>query len=186
MINNQFAKDTVTQMLQTEKNYADVLVLYGIMNQDIVNSSLKIIENKLAGLKYSKTIISKTKLIGVELMENIYKHQSKTSTISSYFQVVINSEGLCMYTGNSVSENNYTVLNEKLSDYQNMSLDELKNLYLDKLSVDEISESGNAGLGLISILNRSNKEAKHELVKISNEEYFFKLEVNINNAVLMQ
>ena len=58
MINNQFAKDTVTQMLQTEKNYADVLVLYGIMNQDIVNSSLKIIENKLSGLKYSKTIIN--------------------------------------------------------------------------------------------------------------------------------
>ena len=67
-----------------------------------------------------------------------------------------------------------------------MTLEELKNLYLDKLSVDEISESGNAGLGLISILNRSNKEAKHELVKISSEEYFFKLEVNINNAVLMQ
>ncbi len=181
MINNQFAKDTVTQMLQTDKNHTDVLVLFGLVNQDIVNSSLKIIENKLVALKYSKTIISKTKLIGVELMENIYKHQSKTSTVGAYFQVVINTEGLTMYSGNSVSENNYDFLNEKLNIYDNMSLDDLKALYLDKLSNEEISEDGNAGLGIISILNRSNKEAKHDLVKISDQEYFFKLEVNINN-----
>jgi len=185
MINNQFAKERVIQMLDKSDNYSDVFVLYGAINQDVVNSSLRIIENKLASLKYSKTIISKTKLIGVEIMENIYKHQSRSSTLSPYFQVVLNASGLVMYSGNSVSLNNYNLLSEKLSSYESMSLDQLKELYLSKLGTGELSESGNAGLGLITILNRSGKGAKYSMIKVSEGEYFFQLEVNVNNATLM-
>lgn len=172
-------------MLNKDEVYTDVFVLYGAMNQDVVNSSLRIIENKLNWLKYSKTIISKTKLIGVEIMENIYKHQSRSSTMSPYFQVVLNGNGLVMYSGNSVSVNNYELLAEKLASYEKMSLEELKELYLSKLGTGELSESGNAGLGLITILNRSSKSASYSLVKISEGEYFFQLEVKVNNAALL-
>ncbi|MCC6369934.1 MAG: hypothetical protein IT236_02890 [Bacteroidia bacterium] len=186
MVNNQFVKDTVNKALESGENYSDVLVLYGSMNQEVVNASLRIIENKLEGLKFPKTLISRSKLIGVEIMENIHKHQSRSSTMSPYFQVVLNNGSLCMSSGNSVSLDNYSVLNEKLTSYEGMTLDELKELYLGKLSNEEISESGNAGLGLITILNRSNKGAKHELIKVSESEYFFKLEVNLNNTVVVR
>lgn len=183
MITNQYAHHTVANMLENKEAFSDIIFLYGTMNQDIVNSALRIIENKLTWLKFSKTIISKTKLIGVELMENIYKHQSKNSTQSPYFQVVLNADGLSFYSGNSISPNNYQVLSEKLATYHTMTQEELKELYINKIGNDQITENGNMGLGLITIINRSNKKATHELLKISDEEYFFKLEVNINNAV---
>jgi|JI9StandDraft_2_1071091.scaffolds.fasta_scaffold249717_1 hypothetical protein len=182
MITNQYAHNTVTNMLENKDMFTDIIFLYGTMNQDTVNAALRIIENKLTWLKFSKTLISKTKLIGVELMENIYKHQSKNSTMSPYFQVVLNPEGLSFYSGNSISPNNYEVLSEKLATYHTMTQEELKELYINKIGNEQINENGNMGLGLITIINRSNKKASHELLKISDEEYFFKLEVNINNS----
>lgn len=185
MIKNQFVKDAVTKAFEEGAEYSDVFSLYGSISQEVVNATLRIIENKLEGLKFPKTIISRTKLIGVEVLENIYKHQSKGSEIPPYFQVVINNSGLSMYSGNPVSIDNYDLLSEKLALYETLSIEQLKELYLEKLGTDEISESGNAGLGLITILNRSNKNASHKLMKVSDSEYFFVLEIKVKNAVLV-
>jgi hypothetical protein len=170
-------------MLEKKNSFSDVVFCYGSLNQDIVNSTLRIIDQKLTWLNFSKSLISRTKLVGVELMENVHKHQTKSSTVSPYFLAVLEAGGgLSLYVGNSISPNDYAVLTEKLNTYHAMSLDELRQLYIDRLGKEQIDQSGNMGLGLITIMNRSKKKAEHELVKISDNEYFFKMQVSISDA----
>jgi hypothetical protein len=182
MIANEFARDTMNGVFEKSEKFTDVVFFYGSLNQEIVNSTLRIIDQKLSWLNFSKSLISRTKLVGVELMENMHKHQTKSYTVSPYFVATLNSDGLSIHAGNSVSPNDYVVLMEKLALYNEMSLDELRKLYTDKLGREQIDMSGNMGLGLITIINRSNKKAAHELVKISDNEYFFKMQVLISNT----
>jgi len=183
MIKNEYARVTMDEMFGKSDTFSDVVFCYGALNQDIVNSTLRIIDQKLNWLNFSKSLISRTKLVGVELMENMHKHQTKSSTVSPYFVAVLNDDGLSISAGNSISPTDYTVLVEKLKSYYDMSLDELRQLYIDRLGSQQIDKSGNMGLGLITIMNRSHKRAKHELVKISDNEYFFKLHVSISDNV---
>src|SRR5262245_57260313 len=117
MITNTYANTTLNDMLEKKKNYSDVVLCYGFLNQVIVNSTLRIIDKKLTWLNFSKSLISRTKLVGVELMENIHKHQTKSSTISPYFLAVPENGGLSIYVGNSISPNDYNVLMDKLNTY---------------------------------------------------------------------
>jgi hypothetical protein len=182
MISNDHAQSTMAEMFKKEDKFSDVIFCYGFLNQEIVNSTLRIIDQKLNGLNFSKSLISRTKLVGVELMENMHKHQTKSCTVSPYFVAVLNTDGLSIYAGNSISPNNYDLLKEKMPMYNSMSLDELKQLYVNRLGKEQIDKSGNMGLGLITIMNRSKKKAEHELVKISDNEYFFKMQVSITES----
>ncbi len=179
MIDNKFAAKRITQTLTQSQPYSDLFVLCGPLNQHIVNSTIHLMENKLKTLKYSKTMISKVKLLGIEMMENMYKHQLKKATVSPYFQFMANEDGLTIIACNAVSAKDRKVLNEKLVKYESNTLKELKELYLHRLGNGKITKKGNAGLGLLTIYNRSGKNAGYLMDKISEKEYYFSLEVKI-------
>ena len=57
------------------KNY--LFVYYGKLNLDIIVSTIKMIESKMLMENFDKSIISKTKMICIEILQNIVKHQEK-------------------------------------------------------------------------------------------------------------
>ena len=181
MIFNRFADQKITKIIENEQSYSDLFVLCGYLNQTITISSIQIIEHKLLKLNFSKTFISKAKLLLIELLENISKHQLKSPTIAPYFQIALKSNGITCYSGNSISTDDCTILNDKICNYNSLSPEELKKLYMQKLGDGEISKEGNGGLGLLTIFNRSNKQYKHLIEKISNTEYYFNVEIDLVN-----
>ena len=182
MTDNKFATKRIEQTLRKKESYSDLFVLLGKLNQHMVNSSIHIIESKLIKLGYSKSMISKTKLLGIEMLQNIHKHQLKKASHSPYFQMSVNERGLNMVACNSISGTEQKILRMKLDRYKDLSLIELKELYLERLSKGKISKSGNAGLGILTIYNRSYKSAIYKLDKISDKEYYFSIEVNLSNT----
>lgn len=181
MIDNTFASLRIVQTLKQEQSYSDMFVLCGPLNQNIVNSSIVIIENKLSTLKYSKSMISKAKLVGIEIMENMFKHQLKGAKVKPYFQFTANSDGLTMIACNSVSKKEQETLRQKLDKYESLPLVELKDLYLKRLGNGKITKKGNAGLGILTIYNRSGKNSGYLVEKISENEYYFSIEVKLLN-----
>lgn len=89
-------------------------------------------------------------------------------------------DGIKLVSGNSVSVSDYHFLNESLSRYNLLTIEELKKLYIERLSEGEVSDEGNAGLGILTIMSRSNKNSTHKLDLISENEYHFGLEVKIS------
>ncbi len=178
---NTYTKKAITELIESSEPYNDIFVLSGYINQSIVGSSIKIIENKLIELNFPKSIVSKAKLLGVEVMENIFKHQAFGSEILPYFHIAINQKGLVILTGNSVSFEDYLVLNKKLQELGTLSKDEIKRKYIIELTEGKLSSTGNAGLGLLTIFNRSNSTPKHALNKVSENEYYFNMEICLTN-----
>lgn len=182
MIDNTFASRRIMQTLEQEQSYSDMFLLCGpLLNQHVVNSSILIIENKLITLNYSKSMISKAKLVVIEMMENMFKHQLKGATLSPYFQFIANANGLAIIACNSVSKKEQEILRQKLDKYERLTLAELKELYLRRLGNGKITKKGNAGLGILTIFNRSAKNSGYLVEKISENEYYFCIEVKLLN-----
>lgn len=179
MIDNKFASLRIMQTLKQEQPYSEMFVLCGSINQHVVNSSIVIIETKLTTLSYSKTMISKAKLVGIEIMENMSKHQLKGALVNPYFQVIANINGITMIACNSVSKKEQEMLRQKLDKYERLPLAELKELYLKRLGSGKITKKGNAGLGILTIFNRSGKNSGYLFEKISENEYYFCMEVKL-------
>lgn len=180
MIENKFAYESIKTVIDKDAPYNDLFILYGQIEQDMVSSSISIIEKKLQKLQISKSLISKAKMLSVEIIQNIFKHQHNAPTLEPYFYMAVCGDGIKLVSGNSISVNDYHFLNDSLSKYNLLTLEELKMLYIEKLSEGEVSADGNAGLGILTIMSRSNKKSTHSLDQISDSEYHFGLEVNIS------
>lgn len=180
MIENKFAYGSIKDVIDKGEPFNDLFIVYGHIEQSMVNSSINIIEDKLQNLKITKSLISKTKMLSVEIIQNIFKHQHLNPTIDPYFYMAICNDGIKLASGNSITISDYYFLNDSLKKYDLLSIEELKELYINKLSQGEITENGNAGLGILTIMSRSNKQSTHSLDKVSEDEYHFGLEVSIS------
>ena len=160
------------------QNY--LFVYYGKMNLDIIVSTIKLIESKMQMDDFDKSIISKTKMICIEILQNIVKHQEKHNSIFPYFIVGTNDKSLKILTGNVVSKNDRDIIVEKLNHLINLDQNLIEKDYKLALKKNEISKEGNAGLGLIDIVYRSNRNVSYKMDKIESELFTYNLNVLIN------
>ncbi|NOQ76147.1 MAG: hypothetical protein GQ574_29375 [Crocinitomix sp.] len=181
MIENNFAKRHIQNALDEVEPYSDMFILLGELNRTIISGTIRVIESKLHNLGYPKRMISRTKLIGVEILDNMQKHGCKEASISSYFEVSLNNSVLKITAGNCVSKTDSEFLTCTLNKYNAMSVDGIKKKYLEQLKHGVLSETGNAGLGLLSILKRSEKKINFEMEKIKEDEFYFNSNVILDN-----
>jgi len=182
MLVNKFAEKYLKDGLDDTINYSDLFVLVGEMKKPIIGSSIKIIEQKLKNLNYSSTLVTRAKLIGVELLDNILKHQLKTPSLSSYFEVSLSDNELKFTSANCISEEDSKYLEEKLNEYDKLTVDEIRDKYVHELKFGKLDEKGNAGVGLLTILKRANKKHEYRLEKIKEGQYYFSFSIKISNA----
>ena len=181
MITNKFAIKHIRKIVDDDENYTDIFILLGDLNKSLIVSSIQIIENKLKVLGYPKRMITKTKLIGVELLDNMQKHAVEEASIPPYFEISLSHTRLKITSGNCISKSDYLFLNNKLNEYESLSYDGIKDKYLDQLRNGSMSETGDAGLGLLTILKRSEKKYDYKMERIKDNEYYFNSNVILSN-----
>jgi serine phosphatase RsbU (regulator of sigma subunit) len=157
----------------------NLVVVYGQMNQDVVISTVQLIERKLNIKSLNKGYINRIKSIATEILQNITKHQYTDVNYSPYFILNESNGNLNLYSGNVISIEDKDFLNEKLKLYQEISVEQLKSLYVETYSNAILTEEGNAGLGLLTIAIKAKQDLRYEFVKINDNFYHYNLEITI-------
>ncbi|MBI2259231.1 MAG: hypothetical protein HYU67_10090 [Flavobacteriia bacterium] len=180
MIANQ-SFNGLLENLSNNTNITDFLfVYYGKMNQDLIVSAIHMLENKLIIENFAKTLISKAKIISIEMLQNIVKHQQVHPEIFPYFIVGIDKNSLVFFSGNVVNTLDKEVICKNMDKLKLLKNSNIKENYKYALKNTTISSEGNAGIGLLDIVYRSGNQVNYHFDEFNNQIYTFNLQVLLN------
>ncbi|MCP2936433.1 DUF6272 family protein, partial [Salmonella enterica subsp. enterica serovar Typhimurium] len=92
-----------------------------------------------------------------------------------YFMINFDPEHLVICSGNLIHATGADLLRERLDNYKAMEQEQLKDVYLNTFSSTSLSPEGNAGLGLLTIIYKSNRNVRYDMVRLSQNEYQYNL-----------
>lgn len=182
MIENPKVASLLKDISQREGIKDYLMVIYGQFNIEIIVSAISLIERKLIFDKFPTNIITKTKMICTEMLQNITKHQEPHETVLPYFIIGTNGKALSILSGNVVTEKAKGLIESKLEEYISIDNGVLRGYYVGAYKNSVVSENGGAGLGLLEIVYRANQNVKYSMDSISNGCFSYNLEVTINQA----
>lgn len=176
--------DLLTDVTTKENVGKQLLMLYGQLNQDVIVSAIKLTERKLLLEAVPVNMITKAKIVSTEMLQNVLKHQTKHDTYLPNFILRLTNDGLSIVSNNVVTEADKTQILSQIDSFSKVSHDEFRAFYVESFRDASISDSGNAGLGLLDIFYRSKKEVKYKMEKISTGLFSFQLDVTISKTLL--
>lgn len=183
MIEDPKIKPLLKQLTEREHIQDYLLVMYGQFDQVMIVSTIKLIERKLQLEKFPASVITKTKIICTEMLQNITKHQSGNNTDLPYFIIGTNDKTLNILSGNLVTRESKQNIENKLNEFVKVDKSTFKEYYMEAFKNSALTEQGNAGLGLLEIVYRSNQNVKFNMQSIAEDCFSFNLDVLINKAV---
>lgn len=161
-----------------------VLSFKGDITSELLTSILHVIEQKLDRYNEPKAVKRKVFNVLVECLQNLYLHshikknQSEDQP-SVIVMVAKYNGGYNILTGNVILNDNVKVLSERLTEINNLSKDQLKDLYLETLTDGQRSKKGGGGLGFIEIARKSKQKLEFGFVPYNDKTTFFSLNVKI-------
>ncbi len=163
-----------------------VLSFKGEINEEIINSVVNLVETKLRMADEPVKLQRKVFNVLVECLQNLYHHQPQDQQHASAENPLIimlakNATGYSILSGNLIDGTKIEDFKEKLDEINNLSKEELRALYKDKLSSEEFSELGGAGLGLIDMSRKSGEKLEYGFIPFNDKYAFFSLNVKINS-----
>lgn len=124
--------------------------------------------------------------VGVEMLENVHRHSVQ---IPGGIPVPENSQAFLVHnkdddwyitSGNVINADNADALTERLNDINNADLEQLREMYRDRIAVAKFSEKGGAGLGLMDMVLKSGNELGYELLPINDKYTYFVLQIHLS------
>jgi len=163
-----------------------VLSFKGAINEGIINSVVSLVETKLQLVEEPAKLQRKVFNILVECLQNLYHHNPKAKTsVSSENPVIVmiakNASGYSIISGNLIDDTKIESFKCKLDEINNLSKEELRALYKNKLTDEGFSDLGGAGLGLIDMSRKSGEKLEYGFIPFNDKYAFFSLNVKINS-----
>jgi Family of unknown function (DUF6272) len=153
----------------------------GNVSQEITKSLLALTERKL---ELDGTEIStKKKVFNVmlECLQNISKHSEESKNQrNGLFMIGKTETQYIVYSGNSISNANVNDLTTKLAAVNDMSREELSELYKKLIVENRMSDKGTAGLGIIDIAKKSGNKLEYKFLSLNETHSYFTLKTFIN------
>ncbi len=159
----------------------------GKFNIRTLDTLISNIRTMLVELNIEKRTSKNIYSISVECLENIMKHGKSQAYAHNnrevYGRFAFGRVDNCIsfVVSNEVSDNDMERLSKKLSDLDEMELEQIKEKYKYDLINGQISDRGGAGLGMYVMALKSNKNYRYQFIPPGNEKTdpFFTLLVNI-------
>lgn len=158
------------------------VTLFNDFDQLTVAAVLKQLDSQSREYGLPSSLITRLKTISVEILQNISKHSSQLSELSPYFVLHCYPEKVIIYSGNTIVRKTKDLINERLIVYKGLTKEELKDFYRHSLGHTSISESGNAGIGLLDIVYRSGQQVEWSFEEENTEFCFFRMVVNVSQT----
>lgn len=170
-INHTQLYDLFKELSHTQEN----LILRGNMSDEL---TMPIIDYNLAETKKSKVNPKRLSFFIAESFQNIVRHgQSHDGRTDSTFKpgtygITRSNNSITLHSSNLISEEDAGRLDDQLKGLSLLSAEELKELYLNVLTENEMNAKGGAGLGLIEMVRKSKGAIKHQIEKTARENLF--------------
>jgi hypothetical protein len=154
-----------------------LLIQKGDFSQESILPVLKIIEKNFLnykGLGRNKSVYH----VLVEMLQNIGKHSSTLNgRHDGIFLIGRKDTTYTITAGNYIQLDKVEDFKNRLKIVQDSSKEELEDMYSQVLIEGEITEEGDAGLGLIDICRISTEPINYFFNKIDEEKVFFTMKV---------
>jgi len=165
-----------------------ILSFKGVFTAELLTSILNILEGKMVRLEIPLKKKRRVYNILVECFQNLYHHiELITSTDFAEMEqktalILVKQEGdkFIVSTGNFIDARLISDLRSKLDHVNSLDEEGLRDLYREKLSDEERSSKGTAGLGFIDIARKSKNKLEYTFVDVNDKMSFFCLNVLID------
>ncbi len=121
----------------------------------------------------------------VECVENINKHgfgfENDNQIVTNYGYVIFAFENnkYKIFVGNFINQDEIEYIESTINEINLSDIEDLKEVYRDKLENNELSKKQGMGIGIIDIALRSKEPIKLTTKKYSENASFFSLEITV-------
>lgn len=154
-----------------------LLVFNGLLNQEGLMGILSSLEGQMMG---SPTLKKKVYYIVVEMLQNIVKHghnpANEQNANPGIFILAEKDDQYHILTGNFIKKNQVDTLKTKLDTVNNLTAEQLDQLFNKSLFDFENDNSKKAGLGIIDLKIKSNNQLSYHIHSVNSEYSFFSME----------
>lgn len=156
---------------------------FGSFTQNKIDSTLKLVEGTLLESGEKRQSVKRFCNLLIEVLQNMSLHgaRDRSGQMHSYVVISKTATSYRLMTGNLLLAEDVAPLNHKMKELVEMDSDELRKLYIETLCNEEYSTKGGAGLGLLTVAKRAEKNIKYNLHNIDEHFGYFQLEVSMNH-----
>jgi hypothetical protein len=163
-------------------------IYQGSFNDEITERIIDISESTIAAMNEQQKISNKVSFLLAECFQNVIRHGDftmKNVSPDSTGIFVTRNIGKSYYisSANLIANKDVEGLRGKLEQLNLMSPEELKKLYLDVLTNNEISNKGGAGLGLIEMARKSGQKLEFEFEQVDKDYSYFYLQIKLKTPI---
>lgn len=118
----------------------------------------------------------KISFISIECLQNVIRHAVKAKEMESYnskFLIQKTNDRITIITGNLMENSEVEDLKERIEELKKLSKKDLSFRYKIQLEKGSMTKRGGAGLGLISIIKRTDCCVKYKFFKINDQYTYF-------------
>jgi hypothetical protein len=169
-----------------------VLSFTGNLDYDVIGELIASLKDRMKQRKVRFGLYKKILTLMIETLENIIRYRAhfnvKDITLDHYppeFLIAFENEKVFIESVNAIYNNDIEKLNSKLLHLNNLSPDELRELYKDTITNGKFSEKGGAGLGIIEMTKIADERLHYSFNRIDDNLSLFFLKITIyKNSIL--
>lgn len=176
--------NTTYKMFETMKQHKAMVTYHGEFTFESINNILLYARRDIKMRNVEKRTSRKIYAVLVEALENILRHgvekEYNQKTTDGVFILYKTDEGFTIKTGNLIKNGDIEKLRADIKEVSEKNIEQLKEAYRDQLRNGAISTKGGAGIGLIDMAIKANKDLSFNLFETDENTSFFELTINIS------
>jgi hypothetical protein len=156
---------------------------FGEVNTSTITTISNSLEARLSNYHFSKSTNKKAFAILIEGLQNIYRHglQNEMGEVIGAFVFLCNETTVQLHFFNLIHADSIDRMNEFCQKLNSMSMEKIKQLYLETLSHADMTDKGGASLGCLLMKLKSDGNLSYSIENIDNDISSFHLVVSVNN-----
>jgi len=176
--------NTTYTMFETMKQHKAMVTYHGEFTFESINNILLYARRDIKMRKVEQKLSRKIYAVLVEALENVLRHgiekEYETKTTDGVFILYRTDEGFTIKTGNLIQNKDVPKLESEIKDITHKNIEQLKLAYREQLRNGGISTKGGAGIGLIDMAIKANKDLEFNIFETENDNSFVELTINLS------
>ncbi|MFN8256719.1 MAG: SiaB family protein kinase [Bacteroidales bacterium] len=159
----------------------------GALSNQMVVSSINLIENNLAKDNSFRKLRHKLSFLMIESFQNIIRYGDEPTKDLKYRKemFIVRNIGGTFYIGscNLIENQKIDFVNSKLREVNELDSSDLDSLYRKILTNNRFTDAGGAGLGFIEMARKTRQKLQYSFEKIDDDYSYFYLLIRVNSEL---